>query len=125
MNIPSPDLSITVVAAGSYPAESKTWAQRTLPDNIRAIRAVIDMSAWDGLSDVEVQIQISYDGGSSWMTYTAGIKAGETNIGNLAIAIGLSNGLPMVTGRLIQGQVSVSAPVVLGSSGAVIQLWEV
>lgn len=124
-SLPVPDATITAVAAGSYPAGTKTWAQRALPDTMQAIQAVIDMSAWDGLSDVEAMIQISYDLGATWMTYTAGINAGEANIGNLAIAVGLgSNGLPLVTGRLIQGHISISAPAVLGPAGVTVNTWK-
>lgn len=123
--IPAPDTTVVVVAAGSYPAGTKTWAQRALPDTMQAIQAVIDMSAWDGLSTVEAMIQISYDAGATWMTYTAGINAGQANIGNLAIAAGLgSNGLPMTSGRLIQGHISISAPAVLGPAGVTVNTWK-
>ena len=121
--LPAPTNTITVIAGGSYPAGTRTFASRLLPDAVTALQIVLDTSTRDTSVGVSATVQISYDGGATWMTYTAGVNPGDANIGNLAIAIGLSGGLPMVSGRLIQGSVSATGPITT-PTGVTVNVWQ-
>jgi hypothetical protein len=122
---PPPTQTIQVIAPGTYGPGVRTFAARTFPDNIRAAEVLIDVSQRAVSIGVSATLQISYDGGTSWLTYTATIDEGQQTFpgGLLSIAIGKGNGIPMVAGRMVQGQVSVTNGS-LTTSGMNVNLWQ-
>jgi hypothetical protein len=109
---PAPISVTSILAATTYLAGTHSFAQRAFADTSTAAEARVDISSITAATGLSVTLEISYDGGTTWNTYTASFALGELPSGSfLGIGIGKNGGLPAIAGRLIRGSFTVAGAV--------------
>lgn len=118
---PPPTQTITVVAVGTYGPGAKTFPQRTVPDNITAIEVAIDATSRPIDAGVSVVMEVSYDSGVTWITYSGAIQPGEPTssvISEMRVRI---SDMPLIPSRLLRGRVEITG--VAFQTSMVARLW--
>lgn len=113
----TPTTSKTVHPVALYSSGIYGFAQQSIADTIIAAGVELDLTNHVMGVALTATLEISYDGGNTWMTYTAGLNATDQPQGSpLGIYIGRgSSGLPEVPGRLVRGHFTLAGPAIYTS----------
>lgn len=120
-NQPPPTQTITVVPVGTYGPGAKTFAQRAIPDSITAIEVSIDATNRPIDAGVSVVMEVSYDSGVTWLTYSGSIQPGEptsTVVTEMRVRI---TDMPLIANRQLRGRVEIVG--VAFQTSMVARLW--
>jgi hypothetical protein len=129
---PAPNQTISIVPAGTYTNQTKTWPQRNVPDAIRAWRISLDIASRPVTVGCRAYIELSWDNGATWEPTWFALSPGDANpnsnvlfaaggLGGLASGGGIRPAQNGVT-RIARGQAEIWNGS-LTTTGMTLELW--